>query len=183
MAEKIAHLNKLGYWQLRKLGQYSKRLNTSEFIFHRKSVGNRKILLEASKYIFTIFFCVRRCQSDVWEISAFHSCDAKPQTGALPLADPGIIVLDLQQAVVLLWISPKPSSLPLTLTVKSCQTHKCLSCSFLSLRAKLLADILIDFIRKCLLSTFLTAVPVPDQLAELTVGVSLRAAQTEVHSR
>lgn len=45
---------------------------------------------------------------------------------------------------------------------------------FKSLRAKLLAGILIDFLRQCLLSTFLAAVLGPGQLAELVVGVCWR---------
>lgn len=51
------------------------------------------------------------------------------------MADPNIIVQDLQQSVVLWCVSPKPSSLPLTFTLKSCQAYKCLSHSFFSLRA------------------------------------------------
>lgn len=95
------------------------------------------------------------------------------------MADPAVIALDvLQSSVVLLCASPTPSSLlPLTFTTQCCQTRKCFSFFFFffkSLRAKLLAGILIDFLRQCLLSTFLAAVLGPGQLAELVVGVCWR---------
>lgn len=66
------------------------------------------------------------------------------------MADPAVIALDvLQSSVVLLCVSPTPSSLlPLTFTTQCCQTRKCFSFFFFffkSLRAKLLAGILIDF--------------------------------------
>lgn len=97
MAGKMAQPNTaLSSWQLTKLCKCSKCLNMSEFIFHRKSVGNTRILTEASEYSSTIFFCVKICQSAVWEIGVFHYCNAKPQTGASPVADPDIIVLDPQ---------------------------------------------------------------------------------------
>lgn len=66
MAEKFAHPNTaLSYWQLTKLCNGSKCLNMSELVFHRKSVGNRKILIEVSKYSSAIFFCVKICQTNV----------------------------------------------------------------------------------------------------------------------
>lgn len=74
MAEKFADPNTaLHYWLFTKFCTCSKCLTMSEFIFPRKSVGNKKKnLIEASEYSLTIFFCVKICQSDGWEIGVFH---------------------------------------------------------------------------------------------------------------